>query len=167
MRAVMSLRDSVRRRPRRDRRSAAVPHRRPRRGERGFTLIELLVVIAVLGLLIGLVGPALMERLGSAKQKVAEQSIARIAGVLDMYRIDVGGYPSSQQGLKALVARPANVPGWNGPYIKEEEGLLDPWGRPYQYRSPSQRPGRGFDIISLGADGKAGGEGEDADVIGR
>ena len=138
-----------------------------RKRQRGFTLIELLVVIAILGLLIALVGPAVIRQFGSAKHKIAEQSIARIVQVLDIYRIDVGSYPTSQQGLQVLVVRPAHVSGWNGPYIKDEDGLQDPWGRPYEYRSPSQRAGRPFDIISLGADGKTGGEGEDADIVNR
>jgi general secretion pathway protein G len=133
--------------------------------ERGFTLVELLVVIAILGLLIGLVAPAMIRQLGSAKHKIAEQSIERIGGILDIYRIDVGNYPSTQQGLQALVAPPAGVPGWNGPYVKDPGELNDPWNRPYDYRSPSSRAGHDYDIISLGADGKPGGDGEDADLI--
>jgi general secretion pathway protein G len=136
-----------------------------RRAEGGFTLIELLVVVAILALLIGLVAPAVIHTLGSTKHKIAEQSIARIGGILDIYRLDVGSYPTTQQGLAALNNKPSNVAGWNGPYVKDEAGLKDPWGRPYQYRNPSQRPGHPYDLISLGADGKLGGEGEDADLI--
>jgi general secretion pathway protein G len=135
------------------------------RAEGGFTLIELLVVVAILALLIGLVAPAVIHTLGSTKHKIAEQSIARIGGILDIYRLDVGAYPTTQQGLAALNNKPSNVPGWNGPYVKDEAGLKDTWGRPYQYRNPSQRPGHSYDLISLGADGKLGGEGEDADLI--
>lgn len=138
-----------------------------RKGVQGFTLIELMVVIAILGLLVALVAPAVMHQLGSAKHKIADQSVARVAGILDMYRLDVGNYPTTDQGLQALTARPGGVAGWNGPYMKDQDGILDPWGRPYQYRNPSQRPDHSFDIISLGADGKPGGDGEDADIVNR
>lgn len=133
--------------------------------ERGFTLIELLVVLAILGLLIGLVAPAALRQLGSAKHKIAEQSIARLVGILDIYKLDVGDYPTTEQGLTALVTRPSGVAGWNGPYIKDEDGLHDPWGRPFIYRNPSQRPNEPYDILSLGANGTPGGEGENATVM--
>jgi general secretion pathway protein G len=138
-----------------------------RKSERGFTLVELLVVLAILGLLIALVAPALIHQLGSAKHKVAQQSIERLSGILDLYRLDVGNYPTTAQGLDALSENAGNVTGWNGPYIKDAGGIIDPWGRPFQYRSPSDRPGHDFDIVTLGADGKQGGEGEDADIINR
>jgi len=131
----------------------------------GFTLLELLVVLAILGLLVAFVAPAALRQLGSAKHKVAEQSITRIVGILDLYRLDVGSYPTTEQGLAALATRPDGVTGWNGPYVKDADELHDPWGRPYIYRSPSQRPNENFDLMSLGADGKPGGEGEDADII--
>jgi general secretion pathway protein G len=132
--------------------------------EAGFTLLELLVVLAILGLLIGLVGPAVLNQFASAKHKIADQSVRRIVTILEMYKLDVGSYPTTEQGLVALTARPAGVRGWNGPYVKPGDEFNDPWGQPFQYRSPSQRPGHPFDIFSLGADGKPGGEGEDADV---
>ena len=135
--------------------------------ERGFTLIELLVVLAILGLLVGFVGPALIRQLGTAKHRIAEQAVERLSGVLDIYRLDVGAYPTSDQGLAALNAEPAGVAGWNGPYLKDPDGIRDPWGKPYDYRSPSSRAGHAFDIMTLGADGKAGGEGEDADIMNR
>jgi general secretion pathway protein G len=135
--------------------------------ESGFTLIELLVVLAILGLLIGFVAPAMIRQLGSAKHKVAEQSIERLAGILDLYRLDVGNYPTTSQGLPSLSAAPNGVAGWDGPYLKDESGLKDPWGRPFEYKSPSQRQGHSFDIVTLGADGKPGGEGEDADILNR
>ena len=135
--------------------------------ESGFTLIELLVVLAILAMLVAFVAPAAIHQLGSAKHKVAEQSVSRIAGILDIYHVDVGAYPTTEQGLQALVAAPPGVVGWNGPYLKDDTGLRDPWGRPFQYVSPSQRAGHEFDIMSLGADGKAGGDGEDADIVNR
>src|ERR1700733_13141081 len=98
----------------------------------GFTLLELLVVIAILGLLIGLVAPAALRQLGRAKISVAHQSIERLGSVLDLYSLDVGSYPTSEQGLQALVAKPANVADWNGPYLKGDHAPVDPWNRPYQ-----------------------------------
>lgn len=136
-------------------------------GESGFTLIELLVVLAILGLLIGFVAPAVMRQLGSAKHKVAEQSIERLTGILDLYRLDVGSYPTTEQGLQSLSVAPNGVTGWDGPYVKDPSGLKDPWGRPFAYRNPSQRQDHDFDIYSLGADGRPGGDGEDADMINR
>jgi general secretion pathway protein G len=140
--------------------------RRPRRSHAcaGFTLLELLVVLAILGLLIGLVAPAAISQLGSAKHKVAEQSVARLASFLDLYKVDVGSYPTTEQGLAALIVKPAGVANWNGPYLKGDDVAKDPWGNPYQYRFPSSRTGREFDLFTLGADAKPGGEGEAADV---
>lgn len=128
-------------------------------------MIELLVVLAILGLLIGLVAPAVMNQLGSAKHKVAEQAIGRLIGILDIYRLDVGSYPSTEQGLQALVNRPSAASGWSGPYIKSADQLKDPWGKVFEYRAPSQRPKRDYDLFTLGSDGKPGGEGEAADAM--
>ena len=105
--------------------------------ERGFTLLELLVVLAILGLLIGLVAPAALRQLESSKEKIAHQSIERMAGVLDIYKLDVGVYPTTEQGLLALIARPSGVTRWNGPYLKGENVPQDPWGRPFIYHNPS------------------------------
>jgi general secretion pathway protein G len=127
---------------------------RPRR-DAGFTLLELLVVIAILGLLIGLVAPAALRQLGNARVSVARQSIERIASVLDMYKLDVGDYPSTDQGLRALVEQPAGVSNWNGPYIKD--GVpMDPWNHAYVYRDPSNRTGHDFDLCSEGPAGSGG-----------
>ncbi len=136
-----------------------------RQRERGFTLLELLVVLAILGLLIGLVAPAALRQLGSAKEKIAHQSIERLASVLDIYKLDVGVYPTTDQGLQALIAKPQGVTRWSGPYVKGDKVPEDPWGRPFQYRSPSQRPDHEFDLYSLGPGGQSGGSGDAAAVI--
>jgi general secretion pathway protein G len=121
----------------------------------GFTLLEILVVIAILGLLIGLVAPAALRQLGSAKNSVAHQSIERLSSVLDLYSLDVGSYPTTEQGLQALVTKPASVPNWNGPYLKGDQTPVDPWNRPYQYRNPSLRPNHPYDLCSSGPNGDA------------
>src|ERR1700760_1401465 len=113
--------------------------------EAGFTLLELLVVIAILGLLIGLVAPAALRQLGGARGSVAKQSIERIGSVLDMYKLDAGGYPTTEQGLRALVERPTGAAKWNGPYVKGAEPV-DPWNHPYIYRNPSSRDGHDYDL---------------------
>lgn len=134
------------------------------RDQRGFTLLELLVVLAILGLLIGLVAPAALRQLGSAKEKIAHQSIERLGSVLDIYKLDVGSYPSTDQGLQALIVRPSGQTRWNGPYLKGDKIPEDPWGHPFQYRSPSQRPGHDYDLYSLGPTGQPGGSGDNAAI---
>ncbi len=131
-----------------------------RRRARGFTLIELLVVMAILALLIGLVGPNVMKQFGSAKSKTAATQISEIDKALEIFRLDTGRYPTTAEGLQALVTQPGSVTGWNGPYLKG--GLPnDPWGNPYRYASPG--PNGGIEIVSLGADNAPGGDGENAD----
>ena len=134
------------------------------RQQRGFTLLELLVVLAILGLLIGLVAPAALRQLESSKEKIAHQSIERIAGVLDIYKLDVGVYPTTEQGLLALIARPSGVARWNGPYLTGENVPEDPWGRPFIYHNPSQRAGHDYDLYSLGRTGQPGGTGDAATI---
>ena len=125
-------------------------------GNAGFTLLEILVVIAILGLLIGLVAPAALRQLSGARGSVAKQSIERITSILDLYKLDVGAYPSSDQGLAALVQKPSGSENWNGPYLKGESLPMDPWNHPFVYRNPSERSGHDFDLCSLGASGNAG-----------
>ena len=125
--------------------------------DEGFTLLELLVVVAILGLLIGLVAPAALRQLGGARVSVAKQSIERVASILDLYKLDTGTYPQTEQGLAALLDRPAGVANWNGPYVRGTVPL-DPWNRAYTYKRPSTRAGKDFDLCSLGPSGSAGGE---------
>jgi general secretion pathway protein G len=128
---------------------------RPGRADSGFTLLEILVVIAILGLLIGLVAPAALRQLGGARVSVTKQSIERIGSVLDMYKLDVGSYPSTDEGLKALVEQPTGVTAWNGPYVKG--GVpLDAWNHPYTYANPSSRSGHDYDLCSAGPNGSGG-----------
>ncbi len=119
--------------------------------ESGFTLLELLVVIAILGLLAALVGPRLFNALSGAKSKLVSQQIDNIGGALDMYKLDVGSYPTGEQGLGALVAKPSDVENWNGPYIKANAVPPDPWNHPWTYHNPSTRPGHDYDLCSAGA----------------
>lgn len=143
----------------------ALKHRWPTRSAprngRGFTLIELLVVLVILTLLAGLVGPKVLDQLGGAKVKTARVQIGELEQAADLYKLDVGRYPTDAEGLRALVEPPATARGWNGPYLKK--GLPDdPWGNAYQYKFPG-RSGNP-DIFTFGADGRPGGEGENADV---
>ena len=128
----------------------------------GFTLVELLVVLVILGLLVALAAPRVMKYLGSARSDTARIQIEKLSGILDLYRLEVGRYPTDQEGLQALMDKPAQADAWNGPYLKNRESLTDPWGVPYAYRSPGQHGE--FDLYTLGADGKEGGEGADKDV---
>ncbi|AVT17787.1 type II secretion system major pseudopilin GspG [Paracidovorax citrulli] len=141
------------------RRSCGTPMQR--KSSRGFTLIELLVVLAILTLLAGLVGPRVLGQLGGAKAKTAGVQIADLDKSLELFKLDVGRYPTTEEGLNALVNRPGSVNGWAGPYLKG--GVpTDPWGHPYRYANPG--PNGGIEILSLGSDGAPGGEGEAADI---
>ncbi len=135
------------------------------RGEQGFTLVELLVVLVILGLLVGLVTPAVIGYLSRAKVDVARIQLESLATALDLFQLDVGRYPRDAEGLAALTQRPAGEELWNGPYLKGDVPL-DPWQKPYLYKRAGSG-GRGYSLQSLGADGKAGGDGDDADIAAR
>ncbi len=137
---------------------------KPRRRQSGFTLIEVMVVVVILGILAALIVPKIMSRPDEARAIAAKQDVAALAQALKLYRLDNRRYPSTEQGLQALVAKPAQAPvpdNWkSGGYL--ERLPLDPWGKPYQYLNPGLRGE--IDIFSFGADGQAGGEGSDADI---
>jgi general secretion pathway protein G len=127
----------------------------------GFTLLELLVVMVIIGLLAGYVAPRYFSQVGKSEVKVTQAQINAFEKALDTYRLDVGRYPSTEEGLAALVTKPENEPKWNGPYL--QKGVpLDPWGKPYQYKSPGEH--REIDLWSFGKDGQPGGTGDAADV---
>jgi len=129
--------------------------------QRGFTLLELLVVMAIIGLLAGYVGPRYFAQIGKSEVKAARAQIDALEKALDQYRLDTGHYPSQDQGLAAIIKKPANEPRWDGPYLKKDLPL-DPWGRPFIYKIPGERGE--FELVSLGKDGAAGGTGEAADI---
>ncbi len=133
------------------------------RRQAGFTLIELLVVIIIIGLLAALVGPKLFGRVGKGKQAATQAQIELFGAALDNLRLDVGRYPTSDEGLKALLVNPGAIENWDGPYLKKQEIPLDPWGHPYLYKSPGEHGD--YDITSYGGDGAPGGDGENQDIV--
>jgi general secretion pathway protein G len=139
--------------------------RRGRHGkaaERGFTLMEMLVVLVVIGLIAAVAIPQVMGLLESAKHKAARIQLETLTQSLSFYQLDMEGYPTTEQGMAALWTSPADSPTWNGPYVRQERQLVDPWGKPFIYRSPGT--GRAYDLVTLGADGVEGGTGDDADL---
>jgi general secretion pathway protein G len=137
--------------------------RRGRDEERGFTLFELLVVLAILGLLAAIVGPQVIRYLGSSRTQTARVQAKNIAASLELYRLDVGRFPTDAEGLSALVTQPAPAPvGWNGPYLPQASALTDPWGHPYHFLAPGKHGE--VDVWTLGSDNAEGGSGEAADV---
>lgn len=133
------------------------------RSESGFTLIELMIVIIIIGLIAGIVTPNVIKRLDKAKQSTAQAQIESLSQALDAFRLDMGRYPTSQEGLQALREKPTtNAEKWDGPYIKKELPA-DPWGAQYQYKAPGAHGD--FDIISYGGDGKEGGDNLDQDIV--
>ncbi|MGJ4929150.1 type II secretion system major pseudopilin GspG [Bradyrhizobium sp. HKCCYLS2038] len=135
---------------------------RARCGEQGFTLVEMLVVITIIGLIMGLVGPRVLNYLSESKVKAAKIQMQSLASALDLFNLDAGRYPSSSEGLVALTRRTPGIAGWNGPYLKGGSVPNDPWNHPYIYRAPGGRSA--FDIVSLGSDGQEGGSGTAADI---
>ncbi|MGE8410020.1 MAG: type II secretion system major pseudopilin GspG [Pseudomonas sp.] len=134
---------------------------RKRSTQHGFTLLELLVVLVVLGLLAGIVAPRYFSQLGRSEAKVARAQIEGLAKALDLYRLEVGRYPSSEQGLQALVSAPSDEARWSGPYLQKKVPD-DPWGHAYLYRYPGENGE--YDLFSLGKDGQPGGDGENAEI---
>ena len=133
-----------------------------RSAEAGFTLVEMLVVIAIIGLIMGLVGPRVLNYLGDSKVKAAKLQIESFSSSLDLFYLDVGRYPTGSEGLAALAQRPGNTGIWNGPYLKTGSVPTDPWGHVYLYRAPAERGP--YEIVSLGSDGQEGGTGTAADI---
>lgn len=165
MHPVTSIRDAL------QRRRACAPatnllatRREPRRRDRdgGFTLVELLVVLVILGLVMGLVGPRVLSYLTSSRERAAALQMSSFKSAIDLFFLDIGRYPTSSEGLAALVQRPASVQGWNGPYLQQQNVPADPWGNPYRYVVPGQSAP--YSIVSNGADGQEGGNDANADI---
>jgi general secretion pathway protein G len=131
-------------------------------GEAGFTLVEMLVVISIIALIMGLVGPRVLNYLAESKVKAAKIQMQSFSSALDLFNLDTGRYPASGEGLGALIQSPGTIPAWNGPYLKGGVLPNDPWGKPYVYRSPGEHGA--YDILSYGSDGQEGGTGTAADI---
>jgi general secretion pathway protein G len=133
------------------------------RRDAGFTLLEMLVVLAIMGLLAAIIAPQVLKYLGSSRTQAAKVEVHNIGAALDLFRLDVGRYPTQDEGLQSLVAQPQTAPGWNGPYLEKAEALKDPWGQPYLYRNPGQHGE--VDVYSQGPD-KGGGANGEAGYVG-
>jgi general secretion pathway protein G len=140
----------------------ASAHLRARKARAGFTLIEMLVVLVIIGLVMGLVGPRVLSYLGEARVKAARLQIASFSNSLDLFYLDVGRYPTTQEGLGALVRRPTGIDVWNGPYLKGAVVPVDPWRNSFVYTSPGAHGA--YDLTSYGSDGREGGTGSGADI---
>lgn len=136
--------------------------RQARRGDSGLSLLELMIVLVIIGLVASIAVPQLIGYLDRGKVDTAKVQVRSLSTVVDLFRLDVGRFPSEQEGLQALVDQPTGLDSWRGPYLKSASSLIDPWGRPYTYHVIDN--GRAIEIASLGADGQEGGEGLDADI---
>lgn len=137
-------------------------HTPERSSELGMTLLELLVVMAILALIVGITAPRVIGYLGKAKSETAHLQMQQLLSALNLYRLEVGSFPTEQQGLQALIVQPAGIEKWSGPYIDRAEGINDPWGETFIYRQPGEHGE--VDLMTLGADKQPGGEGEDRDI---
>jgi general secretion pathway protein G len=135
---------------------------RGRRADGGFTLLEMLVVLAIMGLLAAIIAPQVLKYLGSSRTQTAKVQITNVVSALELFRVDVGRYPTQQEGLNAVITAPSTAVGWNGPYLQKPSALMDPWGQPYLYKNPGKHGE--IDVYSLGSDKAEGGTGEAADV---
>lgn len=133
-----------------------------RKSNEGFTLVELIVVLVILGLLAAVVVPRIADKLARGKEQIARIQIKEIEGALQLFSFDIGRFPTSAEGLEALVRNPGNLEAWRGPYLAKSEVPVDPWGKPYVYRCPGEHGD--YDLFSYGPDGVEGGEGENADI---
>jgi general secretion pathway protein G len=133
-----------------------------RRADDGFTLLEMLVVLAIMGLLAAIIAPQVLKYLGTSRTQTAKVQIQNVDAALQLFRLDVGRFPTQEEGLASLITAPATAPGWNGPYLQKAAALNDPWGAPYLYRYPGKHGEA--DVYSLGSDKAEGGTGEAADV---
>jgi general secretion pathway protein G len=135
---------------------------RRRRADGGFTLLEMLVVLAIMGLLAAIIAPQVLKYLGTSRTQTAKVQIQNVVAALELYRLDVGRYPTQEEGLTAVISAPPAAAGWNGPYLQRPSALVDPWGQTYLYRNPGKHGE--IDVYSLGSDKAEGGTGEAADV---
>lgn len=135
----------------------------PRNRAQGFSLIEIIVVITIIGVIVGWAATNIFGKQDQAQSRIAKSKIVALSGPLDIYKLDTGKYPTTQEGLKALLQAPSGVPNWNGPYVKNLDELKDPWRNELIYRSPGSE-NRPYEIVSLGSDGQEGGEGANKDL---